>query len=519
MEKRDSPPKFVLPQQENSNQPEPTKQGVADPQASTDTVTSTGASFEGLNQYPGVSAPGTQASLTGDTPNNDLAAASGLSVDNARGANTHFHSNSRQPELFPGIMQSSYTALQAPQFTNGPTYFAPHVPYSPYSAFTQYPQMTWPCSLMPSAPLINHTATAQSDLASQPLSTTQQCHYQAQALYDRLEQQLKLIDRHRATHSHDANLAAQRLAIAQQRDEARTLIKCLEKHLEMEQNFASLHCSMVFSPQMNVQAPVYVPPPATSDQHALINHPSVMKAPVSAQRSDKTNSAAKRNPIPIVPPSDYHLRTGAPENPQGLAPQSTDIDQPISGIKVDDWANDEPESCAADREEGASIFGKSRHETTKPQAVRTPLRDSNQEDNKEHESITRSPSELDIVNHEEEDVLDNAPETDFGWTDINPGPVPPHIEELYDIHLDALRLPEGVVTSVEISDGRWMEVVGVNLKCPLESVMTDFEERYWRRKPTFTRDMLDRLKRAAKFKDAEKVDDESLMGRRKTNDR
>ena len=75
------------------------------------------------------------------------------------------------------------------------------------------------------------------------------------------------------------------------------------------------------------------------------------------------------------------------------------------------------------------------------------------------------------------------------WLPPNPGRAPPTVEAYYELNLDAMRLPQGLICEVKLPDGTITEVPGRGLQRPPSSEMDDFEKRYWSSKPVVTHDM------------------------------
>ena len=86
-------------------------------------------------------------------------------------------------------------------------------------------------------------------------------------------------------------------------------------------------------------------------------------------------------------------------------------------------------------------------------------------------------------------------DTDFGseseWLPTKPGRAPANVEACYEVQLDAMRLPHGLITSVRLPDGSITEVPGCSLKRPPSFEMDAFEQNYWTTKPALSRDMFD----------------------------
>ena len=475
MEKRETPPKFELldaSQQSDLSSFEPTKQGTSMHQGSNGTRA---RSFPGGEQHSSASVPGALNNSSGDLVNNGN---TDPVVANSTAAS---HVQDYTQAVLP---------QQAPQLSPWASYVFPPmaVPTYPSSpGLINCSQLNWPCQLNPSAARAFLSPSAQLDPESQPMTMNQQLLGKARNIYDGFEKQLKEIDRHRAMSQYDPTLSYRRLQAAQARDEMRTFIRQVEKQVAIEQSLAHLQGAMVFTPQLNVQAPAYIPQSVMAEQQGKTRPSTANNTVTGAETPDKTQSAAKRKPIPIVPPPG-DTRKRAPSKP-------------------------------ADRLEASKTFPDGR--TSEPKMhVRGTSTDSRlaAAEVANEEIGTRSPSELGGV--PDIDVCDTRKENQTESNGIDKDkPALADLHKLWDIELDALRLPEGTVTRVDIENGHWLDVVGVNLQCPPGAKMNEFETKYWAKKPTFTMAMLDRLKRVAKIQDIEKLDEEYLLGQGKASDR
>ena len=226
----------------------------------------------------------------------------------------------QQGAFFSGMPLDSY-GMHSPQL-----FPVTSVPYSQGAGAyhgalgVPYPQPLYPCGEMYGFPSPQPVLDVQ---------TSQQFHYQhmlldARSLFEELDKQLKSIDRHRAMNNHDPNLAEQRMAIVQQRAEAKNSIAWWEEKLARE---AAAHPPR-FMPQQgttfNVRAASYVP--LTSTQAG----PAMPLSAINSMESntDSFNSAGTaymcptkvpRRAIPIVAPpkaspSEEQDNTPTPDN-------------------------------------------------------------------------------------------------------------------------------------------------------------------------------------------------------------
>jgi len=98
------------------------------------------------------------------------------------------------------------------------------------------------------------------------------------------------------------------------------------------------------------------------------------------------------------------------------------------------------------------------------------------------------------------------------WLDTKVGPAPKEVEDFYDIHLDAMRLPTGVVTKCPMVGSGQINIPGSGLQRPQSTQMGDWEKQYWQRKPVFTKAMLANLKKKADISHLELVSYEFFAG-------
>ena len=481
MEKRETPPKFELPLSVQASRPtgQPAKEGglIFHDHAGTRKT-----SLHVADQYRIASASSAMNSPTRYLTENDLITKPAVHPASASKTADVQDAAAPRPELLPNDLQAHLG--QTGRVSNWSSYGLAQVSshmYHGLPGFGNYQNFGWPSPHMNLGADGDLTApVGPFDPQSLAMSGTQQALQDTRNRYHALEQQLKTIDRHRATHHYDPGLSRTRLEVAHNRDCMRNYMRNLERLAETEHSLATLQGAMVLPPRLNVQAPAYVPQSATPSQESMGNQVSLNSKPQATQTPDKTPSAAKRKPIPIVPPPESsHIPSARKLNTNKTA------DNKIADIQLDQA----------------------------PAHAVTQLRESTDE------TDTRSPSEL-------EGVADFAVKTDSQGTtigsegtDLANQPASPRLHKILEIELDALRLPKGTVTRVDVSGGQYLEVVGVALQRPPGSSMTEFERKYWLRKPNFTREMLDDLKRLATIMNVEELDEVQVMGQRKVSDR
>ena len=280
--------------------------------------------------------------------------------------------------------------------------------------------------------------------------------------------------------------------------------------------FASLQGAMVYTPQLNVQAPAYVPRPtdATTERPGVLSAtkatdrtpertvvlPATSDVPAPAQTSDKRRSATKRKPIPIVPP------------PELLQQQATSCRTTKALVPAEEGVK--PLSAEAD------TAGTKKQERPQP-STSEHMQPAVQQADHRPKIRTQPLSQLEtdcgaeIVASRDQKGASEMFRSEESTNEVASA----SMHELWDIELDALRLPEGTLTQLEVSNGQWLDIVGVNLQCSPGSKMTDFESKYWASKPVFTKDMLHRLRRVATIENIEQIDVNRLLGGREASDR
>ena len=375
---------------------------------------------------------------------------------------------------------NAYVPETQPQ--NGLGYFASQVPYFPVQSSMSYPGYTWsfPDTYMA---VLNAAANFHLDPQVQMVFSTNQMIMDAEALFNNLDRQLKLIDRHRAMNSHDPNLSSQRMAIVQQRAEAKDTIHRLKAQLRSEHGPARSQGRMSFGSAMS---PAFVPAVMKPVEQTVASPASTSNTTVKVQAAaDNPHQTTKRNPIPIVPPPPTFPAQAEPckKNtalPAGKPSMKEEETQQSS------LSEEAQLSCNAEKAESSS----SKTSVTPQQGITN----DNIESETMHASTESNTKQVD--SQKAQGAFDQTE-----WMEMQTGETPAKVEAIYELQLDAMRLPEGANVLIPLSEGTVVSVPGSKLGRPLVSLMSDFEKEYWDRKPTYTIEMLENLKARATIKD------------------
>jgi hypothetical protein len=309
----------------------------------------------------------------------------------------------------------------------------------------------------------------------------------AKSTFEELDKQLKSIDRHRAMINHDTNISNQRMAIVQQRAEVKNEITYWEEKLALALNNQppTPYQAIQHGTRLNVQAESYVP---------LNSAPATATLPLSAgsrieSKADRfdantvaypTTTRAPRRAIPIVAPPK-------PSPPVGrtiLGALDNVLSSPSSDAGVDEWGvrigRPPPHIERQQSEMLAAIIRAGSESPEEPvgSVIAPTPQTSSKSSSFNHQTVAAIPDTI------SEGDLENAE-----WLQPNPGDAPATVEAYYELQLDAMRLPQGLVSRVRLPDGTITEVPGRGLQRPPSFNMDDFERRYWTSKPTLTKEM------------------------------
>jgi hypothetical protein len=336
-----------------------------------------------------------------------------------------------------------------------------------------YPPMAacaWPLPTYQTPPAHDQSMFAGVELSTQLLVIAQSLLAQAEAHFDNLDRQLKLIDRHRAMTRHDPNVSIQRMAIVEQRAQAKDLVSRLRTQVESLQ--ATKGSPVPAAQSLAGTAPPFIP--STSAQHT-------QKRPISASGSidiltdasrtsgDRDNRKNKRKIIPIVAPpggqkdrlraSKTHASSSLTTNSGNSAPGTNSAPRQVAEGKTKTQSHAEPLEA-----------------TRMPPSLQASDR---------HVSATRQFSEPQIL----------------GWAKGKPETLPLELQGMTEMYYDALRLPEGTITIFNLDNGARFEVRGVDMQAPDNNDMDEAEREYWTSKPVMTEAILEKIRSVATIVD------------------
>jgi hypothetical protein len=467
MEKRDSPPKFDLEQ--SSAAREAFQSGLKDVYTPSAQLLGSPPAYavQHANQFPSPAplSPGSEH---------------GHGIPPAI-ANTAITPSAAVPAL--GYPVPGYGVPLMPPYPMPYPYY-----YMPTSGFPANPAYANPRSWQP-PPQAAVSAGGRDKFegvepTTQLLVTAQSCLSQAQSQYDLLDRQLKSMDRHRAVSTHDPTLAAQRMAVVQQRAELKAMINRLLVQVETLQNTKPLlvgspskfaPSARPFVPQANTQqSPAPARPQSQSGSPELTAHADrgfVERSPVPPARNRKI--------IPIVPPPANGAASGQQVHHAAESEHTWEVDK--WGVRY---------RAVSDRS------GCSTQPSLEPTKTSVLVVNKSQA---RHASVARRFSARSTA----------APEI-IGWQGERPGSLPEELAALTESYYDALRLPVGVITKFTLPNEDTFEVCGAALQ-PGEG-MSEVEQTYWARKPEFTKAILDELRRKAQILNADQYDEGYLLG-------
>jgi hypothetical protein len=475
MEKRESPPKFELPETKCDPPPasEPMKQDLTGMANAAFMFTNPSAEPEHIQAAPtGVMQAyhGPQGPISGairdeqsentqllTTPNLQTAAVSPLQFHQSSSTDYAWHEPTPLLNSAPLSSYQSYlqSALHATSFSplGGALYRLPQMPVN-----LGYPR-----------------AYIEQQLG------------EAQERFDHLSQQLQAFDAHQAQGTYqmrqDPARGHHRRAIVDHRDIARQWLNFWRKRKE-EISYTSE--AFMIPAQMSVQAPAYVPQDLLSGvQRDVQASPQATITP-KAQAIEKPASAPKRKAIPIVRPPGF-----VEQGPAEVA----------SSLKTEIQVKAAPMEQCKQNSDTTTSTSLSSQQTLEKEADF--VHQQNEED------LTASQT---TQSQEEQSQLNDVDAWATNSTSLTP--VTTDLMQFYEHISDAMRLPVGIISHVMTPQGTEVVVFGANLQEPAAANMSDQEADYWRRKPEFDKDMLAHVKHIARIEDLENYDDEQLLGKR-----
>ena len=389
--------------------------------------------------------------------------------------------------LFPGLSLDGYAVQPAPSFPMAgfpfgqgtSTYPGPlGTPYHP-SLYSYGDTYGIPCPM----PMANGQAA---------LMYCQHMLLAAKATFEELDKQLKSIDRLRATINHDINVTNQRMAIVTQRADVKKEITYWEEKLAFEQNnqAATRHHATQQGSPLNVQAESYVPlksAPATATKplSAAIMVESKSERCDASTNTHQPTTKVRRRAIPIVAPPKASPST---KRKTGKGAESC-FSSPASDPGVDEWGvriGRPPPHIERRQSEMLAAIIRAQSDSPDEPVGSSVIASTSQASSK---SSSFNQQAVAVI---PEPISENDSET-IDWLPVKPGNAPATVEAYYELQLDAMRLPQGVVSKVRLPDGTYHEVPGRGLQRPPSFNMDDFERRYWTSKPVVTKEMADQF--------------------------
>ena len=503
MEKRSSPPKFAL-SQENSYTASYTE-GTAQQEFSlrtqlTCTTAEHAPAASGAHQhaYPQrfwsgqETNPVTTIADGPDTAGTDQHAGAG-EKDNGLGGSYEPRDDTKAwPGMVPDVQCPGSTN---PQFMGALPYYLPYM-YQAYSpGFPYGPAASYSADIEP------FTMTGQAgyglDQGYLQLTTAQERFNQAEDAYNNFDLQLKELDRHRAMSHHDPNISNQRMAIVERRAGMKDLMQRARRQLDLEQSSKYHHSHSFLG--TNAAIPPFVSQ-AFDDPKAAETTQSQPKVDHTVKTSlGKSQPAAKSRAIPILPPPDLNRI-------EEQAPQKVNMRSEIRQHGL--WYNDQGEVVVGhprEVKEEQDLMLEAKLGASDASA-RYPGRDNDQYNSAYNNEEPSGRASGNVSNPQDIPAAEASETTK--WLDTNVGHAPKEVEDYYDLHLDAMRLPTGVVTRCPMVGGGKINIPGSGLQRPQSSQTGDWEKQYWQQKPVFTRAMLANLKKKAEISQLELVGDE-----------
>ncbi|EXJ55580.1 hypothetical protein A1O7_08508 [Cladophialophora yegresii CBS 114405] len=297
-------------------------------------------------------------------------------------------------------------------------------------------------------------------------------------LFQNLGVQLRTLDRHRAMNVLDPYVVDQRKAIVQLRAEAKNQITYWSDQVGQDPHPIPKDPNGAPNGKLNVQATSYVPLRGDRAAEKFSDTPGGSLKPNGiSQAHTKPDFVvdSTRRPIPIVPP---------PEKLSTVQNNGRDVGSKSDSVEVDGWGvrvGAAPPEIQHQQNEMLKEIVR--------QASISPLGSS-------ENAIIFTPQGSHVITpttqpHETKEAQANTDSGTSDWLPAHPGRAPPTVEACYEVQLDAMRLPTGVVTKVRMPDGTITEVRGCGLKRPPSFEMDEFEQRYWTTKPQVTKEMFE----------------------------
>jgi hypothetical protein len=395
----------------------------------------------------------------------------------------------------PGYLQ----AISSPPFFNGivshpstmmipaPVFQGVGVPFVGFNGYVN-PPVTMPFvnpQMLTPLPSAGITSNPSGILPEDTAHAEGQLN-EATALFQTLDEQLKELDRHRAMTERDPYLSDQRMAIVLRRAEAKEQITHWAEKLGRDPQSLPKVVPTAPRSRLNVQATSYVPLRAQQTTEASSNAGvSILTTNYAGKGPSKPDFVVEttRRPIPIVPPPGK-----IPSPPKSTREEAVSKTEEVA---VDEWGvriGAAPLDILL--QQNQMLENIMRQGSISPTASGPPngkySRAASQDSRFGVHTPPFHPPQL-VKNTS--DVGSDVSE----WLPPNPGPVPESVQACYELELDAMRLPTGLITKVRLPDGTITEIRGCSLKRPpsIEMDEDDFQRRYWNTKPILTPDIFD----------------------------
>ena len=337
-----------------------------------------------------------------------------------------------------------------------PTYFPYGFPATPLPAYyNAYPVSSTPM-ISPEYPAV----APNSPLADNPVNLPQ-ILAQATLHFQTLDAQLKEHDRLRAMREYDPAMADQRRAIVDKRSSAReTMDRLIAATDRKGQNLEKVPSSQ----EWNVQAPVYIPKSTEKLGRGLDTRDKLRTVAASPKRYSGVTVSADDSTEPYHNPHTSEI--SATQSTPGL-----DLRGSLNEERQGHYTNDEDRRLATRNLQLRVV-----NQSLGSQAGLGPVSFVNDRVPSAASRQTKSDGRLSMQNSL---IWRNLHST----TSVNQSSYYGQSRAQQDRkkHLDALRLPRGVTTSIELHDNRHQIVDGVSLTRPVGTLLSDWERTYWDR--------------------------------------
>ena len=311
----------------------------------------------------------------------------------------------------------------------------------------------------------------------QLLPTLQDMLSQANQSFDCYDQQLKDLDKYRATHPREDELVRQRMDIVVHRASVKEEIRRLQTAIDVRQN-AQLAPTMPqpWSPAGFQSAPTqqYNAPA----QPITIKEPSPLNV---AMPKNKPVISSKLN----VKASEYVPMKSIATSSPGPSPHNAMDELHMSNLPTANYSRIDAASPELKITDAWGLrIGQPPAQLLKEQSLlaESMLSELNSPQYSGDEASDK------ISARSVEFALEPARNAAFGSLEAErdrTGRAPAFIEADYEKQMDAMRQPKGTTTRVTLSDGKVQVVQGLDLKPPKSEDMTGFEKSYWIRKPAY----------------------------------